>query len=55
MELASKLGEYGREGAGGADWATHIETSTSTTNGREAIRSFLIGVFDPGLMFDLIR
>jgi hypothetical protein len=55
MELTSKLGEYGREGAGGADCATESEMSASTTNGREAMGSFLIDVFDPGLMFDLIR
>jgi hypothetical protein len=48
MELTSRLGEYGSVGAGGADWAREIEMKASTTNGREAIRSFLIGVFDPG-------
>jgi hypothetical protein len=48
MELTSRLGEYGSVGAGGADCAMEIETTESTTNGRKAIRSFLIGVFDPG-------
>jgi hypothetical protein len=48
MELASKLGEYGSVGAGGADCAMESEMSASTTNGREVMGSFLIGVFDPG-------
>jgi hypothetical protein len=48
MELTSRLGEYGSVGAGGADCATEIETQASTTNGREAISSFLIDVFGPG-------
>jgi len=54
MELTSRLGEYGSVGAGGADWAAHIETNTSTTNGREAISSFLIDVLVRELLFDLI-
>jgi hypothetical protein len=49
MELTSRLGEYGSEGsAGGTDWAKEIETKASTTSGRQAMGSFLIGVFGPG-------
>ena len=48
MELTSRLGEYGNVGAGGADCATEDETSAGRTNRRQAISSFLIGVFDPG-------
>jgi hypothetical protein len=48
MELTSRLGEYGSVGAGGADCATEGETSASRTNGRQAMESFLIFVFDPG-------
>src|SRR5579871_856524 len=55
MELTSRLGEYGSVGAGGADCATESEMSASRTNGRQAISSFLIGVFDPEFMFDLIQ
>src|SRR5207245_625289 len=44
MELTSRLGEYGSVGAGGADCAAENETMASTTNGRQAMSSFLIGV-----------
>jgi hypothetical protein len=48
MELASKLGEYGRVGAGGADCATEKETRARITKGTLAMSGFLISVFDPG-------
>lgn len=45
MELTSRLGEYGSVGAGGADWATESEMKANTTNGKQAMKSFLIDVF----------
>src|SRR5579864_1136482 len=55
MELKSRLGEYGSVGAGGADCATEAEMNAITTNGRQAMSSFLIGVLIRELMFDLIQ
>jgi hypothetical protein len=52
MELTSRLGEYGNVGAGGADWATEIETNARAMNRLKAI-SFFIIVWDLILYFDL--
>jgi hypothetical protein len=56
MELTSRLGEYGNDGsAGGADCAAENEMKASMTNGRQAISSFLIGLYlIRDVCFDLI-